>query len=1697
MINPLEIATYGNTMYSLKTKVRSILVCSLGSLLLLGCSDEPTTESVDEPTIKNETHFAYVKRSIAVQSTHANELFEEKLTDINQSPLDVVTPYQFNPGAKLMVRTGLDVNAIDEDVLSSYFGSDEYDVKDLNVSRDGLKLIFAARGGEAHATDSTWNIFTYDFESKTLQRVIENSFVANSGQDTNPTFTHDNKIIFSSDRDAGNPLYPRENIELVGELCRKVDPAENPSLLHSMSLGGEDITQLTYGRYNHDINPTTLKDGRIAFVRWERSYQPMASCVLGEQVEGKFSNFSTSYPSGLGLPEIWNDEVKCDFSKLTPNGAVFASTHHKILTISSDGESMEQLYNTATTDSSEESFLAIEQLFQAESGNLFSLLRHKYNPVLGGEIVELQPTHQMEGDTVFAELSPRSLTQDTINLYPGQLSNNGWFSSFWPYRDGSQRLLVSWAQCTLVKDGVSSFCDSEEPQGEQKVQYGIWVLDPQSKTRSPIVRAQDDTVFTEIAMAQPHVGEELSLSPFNPDFEDNPDATKIVCDFPNNQPLAVAGIDQNGYVGDTFSFDGSACSDPDGDPLTYKWSVKSGPNSSQSSIENDTRINPTFVPDSVGTYVIELVVNDGELDSEPDTLVLQVVLANGRPIANAGDDQSVTLTSQVILNGSNSSDPDNDDITYRWLIVGQPQNSTAMLDDSSKVNPSFTPDIPGNYVVQLIVNDGVFDSAPDTVNISVEAPSNNKPVANAGADQNTNIGTLVTLDGSASSDADGDSLAYRWSLVSVPNGSSVTLFNNSTTRPSFTPDAEGSYVVQLIVNDGKVDSDADSVVVEAIDPNHAPVANAGPDQLVTIDQLVTLNGSQSSDPDGDTISYSWVLVSQPASVVLSNPTSATPTFTPTQAGAYVVQLTVSDGELSSNPDTVAINVEEPNTKPIANAGVDQTADVGDLVSLDGSRSSDADNDPLTYLWSISSQPSGSGVILSDPNKVNPSFVGDKIGDYVFQLVVNDGTEDSDRDSVNVTVSKINGQPIAEAGINQAGLPGDEFTLDGSMSSDPDGDALTYQWQIVDSPSASQASLADALSMTAKLMTDVEGTYVISLVVNDGEIDSEVDTTSVTVEKPNTKPVANAGADQLFTIDQTLTLDGSASSDLDGDNLTYLWEILSPNGTAVTLSDPTAVAPTITPDDSETYVIQLIVNDGTVSSEPDTVELNFDNTKPVADAGVDQTSNAGDSIQLDGSASTDVNGDTLTYQWQFISKPAGSTSELNDATLVNPEFTLDAAGEYQLQLIVNDGYLDSDPDTVTINSIENTAPVANAGADQDADIGQSMMLDGSQSFDADGDPLSYQWALIHKPASSQAVLLGADTVTPSVEIDVYGEYVVQLVVNDGQLDSQPDTVMLTSENLRPVAIAGDDGEAKTGDMVNLDGSQSYDPNGDNITYQWALIHQPDGSNVTLENTQNEYPSFIPEVVGTYVVQLIVNDGELDSLPDTITTEVSHDDASCEIVDETTRVLPVVIRDFKHTHPDFEYRIGSDLGIVADNLGADGLPVYANPDGSTPTTTTQYNFDQWYRDVPGVNIRIPKTLTITRQSDSTIWEYRNSSFFPIDGEGWGNTDENSGLSCPAHNYHFTLETHLEFDYNGGETFTFKGDDDLWLYIDGKLVIDIGGVHSVIQKSVNIDDVADELGLVPGNTYSFDLFFAERHTTQSNFMFQTNMELDCVTP
>jgi fibro-slime domain-containing protein len=223
---------------------------------------------------------------------------------------------------------------------------------------------------------------------------------------------------------------------------------------------------------------------------------------------------------------------------------------------------------------------------------------------------------------------------------------------------------------------------------------------------------------------------------------------------------------------------------------------------------------------------------------------------------------------------------------------------------------------------------------------------------------------------------------------------------------------------------------------------------------------------------------------------------------------------------------------------------------------------------------------------------------------------------------------------------------------------------------------------------------------------------------------------------------------------------------------------------------------------------------------------------------------------------------------------------------------------------------------------------------------------------------------------------------------------------------------------------------------------------------------------------------------------------------------------VVRDFKMGnlsggHPDFQLPTpgrAAEKGIVESTL-ENGKPKYAHGDGTTATTSGQTNFNQWYNDVEGTNmsyvvalrflsnpaagngvVTFSASINNSGKGADGGAKVADSSYFPLDGAGWD--DEARADDGKQHNFAFTTELHTSFTYNGGETFTFDGDDDVWVFINNKLAIDLGGIHEQLTASVNLDAQADTLGIEKGNSYELAVFNAERHTTQSNFRIDTTM-------
>jgi fibro-slime domain-containing protein len=203
---------------------------------------------------------------------------------------------------------------------------------------------------------------------------------------------------------------------------------------------------------------------------------------------------------------------------------------------------------------------------------------------------------------------------------------------------------------------------------------------------------------------------------------------------------------------------------------------------------------------------------------------------------------------------------------------------------------------------------------------------------------------------------------------------------------------------------------------------------------------------------------------------------------------------------------------------------------------------------------------------------------------------------------------------------------------------------------------------------------------------------------------------------------------------------------------------------------------------------------------------------------------------------------------------------------------------------------------------------------------------------------------------------------------------------------------------------------------------------------------------------------------------------------------------IVRDFKRGdkpdgHPDFETFTGDgQTGIVKDDLGTDDKPVW-NSATKMKYNTTEDNFNQWYNDKDGVNE--PYYIFFSLQPDPTnngFPTFSSHKFFPLNDKGFGN----QGLD---QNFHFTTEVHTRFQYNGGETFKFSGDDDLWVFINKKLAIDLGGLHPSKDGTADLDRDAAKLGIKKGQIYALDLFHAERHTDKSNFTVVSNLNfVDC---
>jgi len=854
-----------------------------------------------------------------------------------------------------------------------------------------------------------------------------------------------------------------------------------------------------------------------------------------------------------------------------------------------------------------------------------------------------------------------------------------------------------------------------------------------------------------------------------------------------NAPVAMAGEDITVAPGDVVAFDGANSVASDSPISRYLWSFGDGV-----AVEGMTA---DHVYGQAGSYRSVLRVSDTSSHPCNFGVATRLVTVNAAPVAEAGTDQSTIVGRAVTLDGAASYDVDGTIGAHVW-DMGDGNELTG-----TRVTHIYAE--PGVYTVALSVTDdsGVSNATShDRLTIRVNAPP--QPVIE-GPSEPVAVGEAVVLDGSKSTDMDGVILSHLWDFGDGSIGEGP-LAQYAWAKP-------GVYRVVLSVTDNSGTTSATQQVAYEVIVNTRPVANAGPDQLVTASE-VQFDGSASRDIDGEISHYLWDFGDG------ATGQGPRPLHAFARSGTYEVALTVKDDSgapQSTHRDTMRVVV---NAAPIADAGPALTVAPDEVFVLDAGASVDPDGRVTDHLWTFADGGSKSGV------RTEHSFP--TAGLYRVRLTVTDdfaGGGAQDESEVLITV---NDQPVAKAGPDIRIAPDESVMFDAKGSFDRDGQLTGYSWEFDDLQTPLEAAAVERAWPTA-------GVYNARLVVRDDAGVANSTAQDSVVIHVNHRPEAEAGP-AIDTDRLLVTLDAGGSSDADGDNLVYMWD-LGDGSEPVFGREIAHVFPR-----AGRFPVTLKVDDGSGLSNASDIDATtvIINAKPVADAGGNRDVCSGESILFDASGSTDADGDLLRYSWDF--------GDGRQSDIINPTHTYERPGTYPVTLSVADesgSQRGIDRDRIAV--IVQEGPIADAGADRTVCVNQEVRMDGSASTDKDGSVNAFEWTFGDGSRASGA--------TPIKSFERAGTYSVTLTITGdavGQcspLDTDTVTVEVlpaksqdilaverapVGDSVSFVAQLGE--EAGTGDPVSFDWrfSDGGEATGQDVSYAFA---QPGEYLVTLTTT----------------------------------------------------------------------------------------------------------------------------------------------------------------------------------------------------------------------------------------------------------------------
>ncbi len=609
---------------------------------------------------------------------------------------------------------------------------------------------------------------------------------------------------------------------------------------------------------------------------------------------------------------------------------------------------------------------------------------------------------------------------------------------------------------------------------------------------------------------------------------------------PNLPPVANAGADKIITLPINNTTLTGAGSDTDGTIVTYAWVKIKGAVSVTIASSNSAITSVSNLQQGVYEFTLTVTDNDGLFSK--DTVKITVNPApNQAPIANAGNNQTVTLpANQVNLNGS-GTDADGTITGYTWVKISGPFAGTILSPNTpaTQVNDLEK----GVYVFEFTVKDNLNGISKDTIRVTVNPALNKPPVAEAGVNKVITLPVNNSTLSGTGTDTDGTIVSYLWKQIAGPKISSIVSPINANTIINNLIQGVYRYELTVTDNNGATGKDIVQITVNAVD-NVLPIAVAGMDKTITLPvNTISLTGS-GTDVDGTITRYKWLKIFGAASGSITSPNSNNTTITNLAQGVYHFQLTVTDNNGGSAKDTMKVIVNAaPNEAPFINVGIDKIITLPTNFHTLAGIATDADGTISDYTWvKISGPVVGE---ITSPNSITTAITNLVQGVYQFQLTVTDNKGATAKDTIQVTVNAAPTlPPVANAGPDKIiTLPVNYTTLTGS-GTDADGVISSYTWTKVSGPAAGNIVSQNSGTTIINNLTLGVYQYLFTVKDNDGAIGK--DTIQVTVNKTiinNQIPVADAGDD----IDVVLPVNDAKlkgkGTDTDGNIVVYSWRVI--------------------------------------------------------------------------------------------------------------------------------------------------------------------------------------------------------------------------------------------------------------------------------------------------------------------------------------------------------------------------------------------------------------------------------------------------------------------------------------------------------------------------------------------------------------------------